>query len=138
MKKTAQLTWVNNLEFVAKAGTNHGTVIDGMGDGGAGTSPMELVLQAVGGCSAMDVISILQKKRQQVKDFRIEVEAERGEEHPKVYTHIQLKYIVAGKNVSQKAVEDAVTLSMEKYCSVSAMIKPAVPIEYTIEVLEAD
>lgn len=98
--------------------------------------PMELVLVALGGCSGVDVSSILKKKRQKVKDIRIEIVGKRREEFPRVYESIKLKYIVIGEGVSRKAVEDAVRLSIEKYCSVYAMLKETVNINVEMDVWE--
>ena len=97
-------------------------------------SPVEMLLMALGGCTAMDVISILSKKRLEVKEFQVEVEGIRRETHPKVFTYIKVHYRFKG-NLPQKAVEQAIKLSMEKYCSVSAMLKATAKVEwdYTIE-----
>jgi len=97
-------------------------------------SPVEMLLMALGGCTAMDVISILNKKRLEVKDFQVEVEGVRRDTHPKVFTYIKIRYKFKG-NLPQKAVEQAIKLSMEKYCSVSAMLKATAKVEweYTIE-----
>jgi putative redox protein len=101
---------------------------------GEAPSPVELLLMALGGCTAMDVISILNKKRLKVEDFRVEVEGKRKETHPKVFTEIKIHYHFKG-DLPQKAVEQAIRLSMEKYCSVSAMLKQSAKVEwdYTIE-----
>jgi len=97
--------------------------------------PMELVLTALAGCSGVDVYSILKKKRQSVEDIEIEVTGVRGSQHPRVYRHITLKYRVKGK-VSEKALEHAIRLSVEKYCSVYAMLRESVPIEVSYEIWE--
>jgi putative redox protein len=103
----------------------------------AGASPMEVLLLSLAGCSAMDVISILEKKRQDVTGFQIKVDGIRRDEHPRVYTEITVTYIVTGHNVDPAAVARAVELSTTKYCSVSAMLEQAVPIHSRIEVREA-
>ncbi len=141
MKKSANVTWIRDMQFVAEAGSGHAIVIDGdpaTGGRNTGIRPMELVLQGLAGCTAMDVILILRKKRQNVTGLEVRVEGERAENHPKVYTHIHITYIVRGKRLSEKAVNDAVTLSKDKYCSVSAMLKSTAEITYDVQILDAD
>jgi putative redox protein len=101
-------------------------------------SPMELLLLALGGCAGVDVISILQKKRQHVTDYRIEVNGERREEHPRAYTRLFVKHIVRGRDVSEKAVADAVELSDKKYCSVAATLRGTAEIITSYEIIEDD
>ena len=101
---------------------------------GTGASPMELLLQSLAGCTAMDVVSILQKKRQALTSFQVRVEGERADEHPKVYTKIHLKYNVNGREISEKAVTDAIELSRTKYCSVSAMLAETAEITYEVSI----
>jgi putative redox protein len=101
------------------------------GGNGAGTSPIELFLMGLAGCSGVDVVNILKKKRSKLLDFRMEVRAPRGDEHPKVFTKIEIVYHIYG-DVSENQVEKAIALSHEKYCSASAMLKPRVPIEHQI------
>ena len=102
-----------------------------------GFSPVELVLVALGGCTAMDVISILKKKQQDVTGFDIRVDGERAETHPKVYTRIFVECIITGHHIDPAAVDRAVELSLTKYCPVQAMLKNSVPIEHKITILEA-
>ncbi|HID79873.1 MAG TPA: OsmC family peroxiredoxin [Aquifex aeolicus] len=112
-------------------------LIDGkppFGDGEYPT-PMELLLISLGGCTAIDVLSILNKKRVKVEDFSVEVEGIRREEHPKVYTYIKVRYIFKG-DIPERAVERAIKLSMEKYCSVSAMLKATAKVEWEYEILK--
>jgi len=112
-------------------------VMDGkppFGDGEYPT-PMELLLMSLGGCTAIDVLSILNKKRIKVEDFSVEVEGIRREEHPKVYTYIKVRYIFKG-DIPEKAVIQAIKLSMEKYCSVSAMLKTTAKVEWEYEILK--
>jgi putative redox protein len=106
------------------------------GGEGAGLRPMELIAIGVASCSAMDVISILQKKRQDVTDFEIKVHAERATEHPKVFTSMMVEYIVSGRNLDPAAVNRAVQLSVEKYCSVQAMLSKVVPIQHSVMIKE--
>jgi putative redox protein len=99
-------------------------------------TPMELLLIAVGSCTAVDVIDILRKKRQEVSDYKIEVTGERREEHPRSFTKINVHHIVYGRNVSVQAVERAIQLSDEKYCSVAATVRPTATITTSFEVIE--
>jgi len=101
-------------------------------------SPAELLLLAVGGCTGVDVISILQKKRQHVTDYRIEVSGERREEHPRAYTRMFVKHIVRGRGVSEKAVADAIELSDTKYCSVAATLRGTAEIITSYDIIEDD
>jgi putative redox protein len=123
-------TWVSEQRFNGIAGSGHEVVVDG--DSKAGNSPMELVLIGLCGCTGYDVVSILRKKREPFTSLEVRAEAERAATPPTVYTEIRLTYTVGGK-VSHKAVEDAVRLSEEKYCSVAAMLSETAKITYTIE-----
>ena len=130
----AKTTWVAKQRFKGVAGSGHSVVVDG--DKAAGNSPMELVLIGLCGCTGYDVVSILQKKREPFTSLEVRAEAERAADPPSVYTEIKLIYRVGGK-VSRKAVEDAVRLSKEKYCSVSAMLDKTAKITTEIEYLDA-
>ena len=134
MSNTAVATWVEKQRFVATAGSNHSIVLDG--DRVTGNSPAELVLLGLCGCTGYDVVSILGKKREPFTSVEVRAEAERSATPPTVYTDIRLVYRVGGK-VSHKAVEDAVKLSEEKYCSVAAMLHKTAKISYTIEYTES-
>lgn len=127
---TAKVNWVEAMCFDGIANSGHHVIVDG--DSKKGGSPMELVLVALCGCTAYDVVSILQKKREPFTAVEVSAQAEKAPEPPRVYTAIKLHYRVAGK-VSRKAVEDAVRLSKEKYCSVSAMLEKTAKITNTIE-----
>ncbi len=127
---TARATWKTAQVYEGVAASNHSVVIDG--DSEAGSSPMELVLIALCGCTAYDVLSILQKKREPFTSLEVLAEGDRAPTPPTVYTAIRLIYRVAGK-VSTKSMEDAVRLSEEKYCSVAAMLRKSADITYTIE-----
>jgi putative redox protein len=131
---TASATWVEKHRFNGTSNSNHSIVVDG--DSAAGNSPMELVLIGLCGCTGYDVVSILQKKREPFTSFEVRAEGERAPDPPKIYTSIRLIYRVGGK-VSHKSVEDAVRLSKEKYCSVSAMLEKAAQITTDIEYLDA-
>jgi putative redox protein len=127
----ASLTWTDKDRFVASATSRHAIVID-TGAEKTANSPMELVLLGLCGCTASDVVGILRKKREPFTGLEVRAEAERADGHPAVYTSIHLTYLVRGQ-VSRKAMEDAVRLSKEKYCSVSAMLEKTAKITYTIE-----
>jgi putative redox protein len=130
----ARATWIEKQRFDGIADSGHAIVVDG--DHTAGNSPMELVLIGLCGCTGYDVVSILQKKREPLTSLEVRAEAERATDPPKVYTQIKLHYRVGGK-VSRKAVEDAVRLSKEKYCSVSAMLEKTAQITAEIEYLDS-
>jgi putative redox protein len=126
----AKTIWKENVCFTGVATSGHSIVVDG--DKKAGNSPMELVLIGLCGCTGYDVASILRKKREPFSSLEVRAEAERASDPPTVYTEIKLTYRVGGK-VSHKAVEDAVRLSEEKYCSVSAMLQKTAKISFRIE-----
>jgi putative redox protein len=129
----AKAVWTDNYRFVAESDSGHAIVVDGGKK--TGNSPMELVLIGLCGCTGYDVASILQKKRELFTSIEIHAEAERAEQPPMVYTAIKLVYKIGGK-VSRKAVEDAIRLSKEKYCSVSAMLEKTAKITAEIEIHE--
>jgi putative redox protein len=131
---SAHTTWLEGHRFTGVSDSAHEIVVDG--DKKAGTSPMELVLIGLCGCTGYDVVSILQKKREPFTSLEVSAKAERAAEPPSVYTEIKLIYRVGGK-VSRKAVEDAVRLSKEKYCSVSAMLQQTAKITVEIELVDA-
>ena len=139
MTNTAQVTWVDGMQFVGESGSGHGIVLDGrenVGGRDTGPRPLELILIGLAGCTAMDVKFILQRKRQQVTGVQVKAEAERAEEHPKVYTSIKLEYVVRGRNLSEKAVVDSIELSEQKYCSASAMLARTADISYTYQIVQ--
>ena len=133
----ASVIWDKRMSFQGTADSGNivplGTVPE-VGDYDDGFHPLELLAIGLAGCTAMDVISILTKKRQDVTDFEVRVHAERADEHPKVFTHITIEYLVAGNDISREAVERAVELSMEKYCPAQAMFKYVVPMELKINI----
>lgn len=131
MMVEAKVNWTDNDRFIGQASSRHAVVLDA-GQDKTANSPMELVLVGLCGCTATDVVSILRKKREVFTSVEVRAEAERATEPPTVYTAIKLTYRVAG-NVSKKAVEDAVRLSKEKYCSVSAMLQKTAKITSVIE-----
>jgi len=133
-----QTEWLGKMAFLAHTDSGRQVLMDSRKDHGglsAGPSPMELVLAALTGCTGMDVVSILAKMKvlDEVESFRMEVSAERAQDHPKIYTKIHLKYIFKFKNQPFKEqVEKAVQLSQEKYCSVAGMLKKAAELTYEI------
>jgi putative redox protein len=117
---TATVKWTDGLQFVGESGTGHAVVMDAgieVGGKNTGMRPMEILLVGLGGCSGMDIASILQKKRQQVISIDAKVRGDMAEEYPKKFTKIVIEYTVTGKDLSDDAVKRAVDLSMSKYCS---------------------
>lgn len=130
----AKAIWTDKERFLGEASSGHALVVDA-GELKSASSPVELVLIALCGCTASDVVGILRKKREPFTGLEVMAQGERASDHPKVYTHIKLVYRVRGK-VSHKAMEDAVRLSKEKYCSVSAMLEKTATIDVEIEYAE--
>jgi putative redox protein len=129
----ASLNWTDNDRYVAAATSRHSIVLDtASSNEKSANSPMELVLIALCGCTASDVVGILRKKREPFTALEVHAKGDRADGYPAVYTSIHLTYKVRGQ-VSKKAMEDAVRLSKEKYCSVSAMLEKTAKITYTIE-----
>ena len=121
MTVKAQIKWTDERQFIARAGNGPAVVLDSS-EGGSGPSPMEMVLMGVAGCSAIDVIMIMEKKRAQVTDFQINITGERAEEYPKRYADIQIEFVLHGKDIKPKAVEQAIQLSETKYCGAMASL----------------
>src|SRR5471032_1551141 len=122
----ARIKLLEGITFVAESGSGHGVVIDAAPDIGGknlGARPMELVLMGTGACTAIDVVHILRKARQPITDCVVELEADRADKDPKVFTRIHLHYVVTGKGLSQPQVERAIKLSKEKYCSATKMLE---------------
>jgi putative redox protein len=131
----ARIKWVEGVRFVAETGSGHALIVDGAAEAGGrnlGPRPMELVLAGTAACTAFDVVWILRKARQPVSDCVVEAEAKRAEADPKVFTHIHLKYRVAGKGLNPAQVERAVKLSKEKYCSATLMLARTAEITFEI------
>jgi putative redox protein len=122
--------------FVAITPSGHAQVLDTDHGRASAATPVELLLIALGACTAVDVVSILKKKRERVTDYRVEVRGTRREEHPRAFTRMEVRHIVRGRNVSEKAVASAVELSETKYCSVAATLRPAVEIVTSYEIIE--
>ena len=137
--KKMVLAWQGNFRFVARNEKGLSVDFDApVPNGGeeAALSPMENVLASLAACSSYHVVTILKKKRQDFSDYSVEMTADRRDEPPRVFTSIHLKYIIKGKNISREAVESAIRLSEEKYCSVGGMLKNAVKITSSYEILE--
>ncbi|GGB24795.1 hypothetical protein GCM10011505_02600 [Tistrella bauzanensis] len=140
MTMTARVSWLDGMMFVGESGSGHSVVMDGAPDHGGrnhGIRPMEMLLLGMGGCSAFDVVQILKKGRQPIAGCRIEIEGDRAETDPKVYTRIVMRYVVFGDGLDLARVERAVALSAEKYCSASIMMGKTAEIEHVIELRPA-
>jgi putative redox protein len=136
----AKVTWVNKVKFLGQSGTGHSVLMEGPEESGGeniGVRPMEMLLIGVGGCSSYDVMSILQKSRQQVTGCEAELSAVRADAVPAVFEKIHLHFRVTGKDLSEKQVERAVSLSAEKYCSATIMLqKGGVEITHDFEIVQ--
>ncbi len=135
----ARIKWVEDRTFVGESGTGHKIVLGTRAtpDGPTpGPSPMELVLIGTGGCTAFDVVQILEKGREAVEDCVVELEAERAETDPKVFTRIHMHFVVKGRNLAPAKVERAIALSAEKYCSASLMLAKTARITHDFEVVD--
>ncbi len=135
------LKQIDGLAMAAKADSNHWVTMDGperLGGHEAATSPVQLVLMGLAGCTGMDVVNILKKRRITLTDFTIEVEAQQADEYPKVFTEIHLRYRLKGENLHEADVEKAIELSENKYCSVLAMLKSTAKVSHEYEILAAE
>lgn len=132
--KIAKLRYAGNEQFIGESPSGHAVITSFAHENGTAATPMELLLISLGGCTGADVSSILQKKRQRVTDYEIEVRGQRREEHPRIYTHIEVVHFVKGINIDEKAVAHAIELSETKYCSVSAMLSAAATITTRYEI----
>ncbi len=135
----ATVDWQEDMTFVGTPDSGFAIQMDAepvLGGSNQGVRPMELIALGLGGCTAMDVISILRKKRQQVTGFEVRVDAPRSFEHPKVITRAELRYIVTGKNIDEAAVLRAIELSSTKYCPAQIMLGQAFPIDLHYEIYE--
>lgn len=135
-----KVIWSNNLSFTGTNKKGFTVPLDAeqsVGGGENGFEPMELIAIGLAGCTAMDTISILKKKQQDVMAFEVQVHAQRSTEFPKVFTHITLEYIIEGHNVDPKAVERSIELSATKYCPAQAMLSKACPIEHKYSIKNA-
>jgi len=124
----ARVKWVEEVLFMGESGSGHTVMMDGpeeVGGRNLAARPMEMLLMGLGGCSTFDVVSILKKSRQSVTGCEVEIRSERADTEPKVFTKIDLHFIVTGENLKESAVQRAVSLSAEKYCSASIMLERA-------------
>jgi len=136
----ARIKWVENAALVGESGSGHAVVMEGssqIGGRNLGIRPMEMLLLGMGGCTALDVIYILKKARQPVADCVVEVEAERADQVPKVFTRIHVHFIVSGDGLADRQVARAVQLSAEKYCSASLMLGKSAEISHDFELVPA-
>ncbi|HQA03450.1 MAG TPA: OsmC family protein [Thermodesulfovibrio thiophilus] len=137
----AKIKWTGGLQFIGQSGTGHAIVMDGSPDYGGedtGMRPMELLLVGLGGCSGMDIASILSKKKQDVRGIEINVQGKQAEDYPKRFIEIEIEFTVKGKNLSEEAVKKAVELSMEKYCSVKATLEHSAKIIHSYKIVAVD
>jgi putative redox protein len=135
----AKVTLVDDMQFVGTADSGHAVVMDAhasVGGTNTGSRPMELLLMAFGGCSGMDVISILREKKQSVIKFELNVEGEMAKDYPNKYTAIHIEYVVTGKDISEDAVKRAIELSLGKYCSVGATLGRAAKITHSYRIIQ--
>lgn len=135
----ARVKWVEDRTFVGESGTGHKLVLGtahGADERTPGPSPMELVLIGTGGCTAYDVVHILEKGREAVEDCTVELDADRAEEPPRVFTRIHMHFVVKGRGLSPAKVERAIALSVEKYCSASAMLAKTAAMTHDFEVVD--
>jgi len=135
----ARVKWVEQVSFLGETESGHAVLMDGAPAAGGrnlGPRPMEMLLIGTGGCTSFDVISILKKSRQAVSDCYVELDAERAETDPKVFTRIHMHFVVKGKNIKPEVVEKAIKLSAEKYCSASIMLGQMARITHDFEVVE--
>lgn len=133
----ASVTWDHGLTFAGMSDSGFSVNLGGsksVGGDDDGMRPMELILTGLIGCTAMDVISILRKKRQNVTGFSVTADAQQASTHPKVFTHIHIHYLVEGKDIDPRAIERAIELSEKRYCPAQAMLSQAVDIELTYEI----
>ena len=136
----ARIKWLDHMSFVGEASSGHSVVMDGSPEHGGrnlGPRPMEMILLGLGGCTSFDIVSILQKSRVDVEDCIVEIEAQRAEDIPAVFTKIHVHYIVKGAGLQDKHVKQAVELTSEKYCSVSMMLKDSVELSYDYEIVDS-
>jgi putative redox protein len=136
----ARIKWVQDATFLGESGSGHAVVMDGPPDFGGrnlGVRPMEMLLLGMGGCASFDVVLILNRSRQAITDCVAEIEAERAEQDPKVFTAIHVHFIVTGKQLNEKRVARAVELSAEKYCSASIMLGKTATITHDYEIQQA-
>jgi len=136
-----RIKWLDHMSFVGESGSGHSVVMDASPDAGGrdlGIRPMEMLLLGLGGCTAFDVILILKKSRQQVLDCEVEIDSDRAETIPKVFTRIHVHFVISGKNLDPVKVKKAVDLSADKYCSASEMLGKVAEMTHDFEIVEVD
>jgi len=141
IKMKARVKWVEDLLFMGESGSGHTVVMDGpesLGRHGTGMRPMELLLLGMGGCTSFDMIQMLKKSRQDIRDCVVTLDSERSDEIPKVFTKINVHYTISGKDVKEAHVKRAVELSTEKYCSASIMLGAMAEITHSYEIINVD
>ncbi|HYA11630.1 MAG TPA: OsmC family protein [Thermodesulfovibrionales bacterium] len=135
----AKVIYTQGLQFVGEASSGHAIVMDGdpeVGGNNTGLRPMELLLVGLGGCSGMDIVSILRKKKQEVTSLEINVRGQKAENYPKKYTDIDMEFIIKGINISEDSVKKAIDLSMTKYCSVKATLEGSAKIGFSYRIIQ--
>ncbi len=135
----SRVKWLDNMSFVGESASGHSVVMDGppeFGGRNLGIRPMEMLILGLGGCSSFDVMLILKKSRQKVEHCEVELDYDRAEQDPKVFTRIHMHFIVSGRNVDAKRVAKAIELSAEKYCSASIMLAKTATITHDFEIRE--
>lgn len=140
MASKARVKWIEDRRFIGESGSGHAVVMEGApgeGEIATGIRPMEMLLLGMGGCTAYDVVAILEKARERVTDVVVEIEAERAAEIPKIYKQIHAHYIVTGHGLKAAAVERAIKLSAEKYCSATIMLAATADVTHDFEIVEA-
>ena len=134
----ARVKWVEDVQFVGESGTKHSLIMDGpenLGGHGTGMRPMELLLLGLGGCTSFDVVEMLKKSRQNIVDCVVEIDGQRSETVPKIFTDIHVHYIITGSNIKEAQVKRAIELSSEKYCSASLMLGKSANITHDYEII---
>ena len=134
-----RVKWLDHMTFVGESGSGHAVVMDGAPEHGGrdiGFRPMEMLLLGVGGCTAFDVVSILKKSRQAITDCEVEIDSDRAEEIPKVFTRIHIHFIITGNSLDPVKVEKAVNLSADKYCSASKILEKTAEMTHDFEIVE--
>jgi putative redox protein len=134
---SSKVTWFGGKQFVGIDSSKHSVVISSQDEAnGTGMRPLDMLLVALGGCTAMGVVDILQRKRQEVSGFEINLSGEQEDDPPRFFNHIHIEYIAKGRGIKEKALTDAIELSLEKYCSVSATIKGKAKITTSYQIVE--
>ncbi|TAN42944.1 MAG: OsmC family peroxiredoxin [Nitrospirae bacterium] len=136
---SAKIKYTDGMQFVGETGSGHAIVMDSdteFGGSDTGVRPTELLLVGVGGCSGMDIVSVLKKKHQKLTGLEVNVEGKKAEDYPQKFTDIHIEFIVKGKGLSEEAVKRAVDLSMDKYCSVKATLEGTAKITFSYTLVE--